>query len=739
MSTIFFQKDLKILLIDYSILDNRAPNYINLSYLDSISNNNISSTHITTKTNLFQTIKTMCKNFRPNAILVLNLLSHFGHTCATQTINRLRNMTGNKYTIYLGGDIEIACAKVFEKGFKKQNHLDSFGKHIQQELDIEIISAEYLFSNEMLNHLISMLKIFGIQDSLEIVLPRQKKSYLPACNNEWTMEIKSNHFHKSFEAINERLKRLKCNNISISINLNTLKVPIWQDKDRFVSWLSALSKQNSYVEITLLLTLPYVGKELLTELFKCCNIVKCEVQFLPLSLSSKNPESLFDIVDVCKTQGIPVANRGYLATETTTWVELQNIWQTCDRIGKNFLEILGAVPMTNKRGWCKDLCVLLSTSKLLYEYQMTSKYLKIIKSMTDIFSYLHSSVLSFCNTRLEQAQNIIFNEISKYGISNIKYEITREAIKKIAEEITDVRKTFDYISINKDSKVSNCNSDIAVVIGVNNNESYLRLCLNSIYLNTERAYDLFIVDYGSVNSICDNFPTNGTLNYIHLCRPQLKSYAIALGLTKAWGYKYIFILSANACAIQEDWLNEMIRELDASPKIGAIGLQHGKLDYHDHKDKFTSYLHKYIVAKKWRSELAPQLFPTEDDLMKRLTVENTSCFSELTGSIQLYKGHILRSIGLPIVEDHILKHHHWDSELSMRVLGCGYEIETSTTAKKKIKFFNEYNYSQIPEVSKYAIDLQQTQMWLKDNKHNKLAMFLDSNPYEKTVTVPSYS
>jgi len=344
---------------------------------------------------------------------------------------------------------------------------------------------------------------------------------------------------------------------------------------------------------------------------------------------------------------------------------------------------------------------------------------------------LHPSLRALYRVTFNHVRDYTLNGLSRHGVLGLQNhnfdkicELAAKDLNNLFEAINEVTDQYIQVASTPDTDtLKTPHLDVAVIVVAANNHMHLKLCLNSIAMYTNIPYDLYVIDCGSRVSSIDNMVCSGQLKYERLHNSRLKSFATAWGIQRAWCHKYVVILNSNVCAIASDWLKEMIAELEESDDIGAIGIHYGgQLDYETQET--ARHLRDYVLSDRWYKSLRHASEEKDNDLLNRLSVNGKTCFSELTGVIQIYPGHMLRRIGVPIVDDRILKHTHWDSELSMRALASGYEIKNSKTASLKLKFFGERYNSGIPDVSSYMAFVEQDRSWLSRNGYENLALLL---------------
>ena len=742
MSVVYHYKRFNALIVDWLVLQNMGLCYASLLYSRICNKEDIIAIPFHSDTSPYQLIKNLCQNLGIRELVLLNLFDCMGQRKVETIIKKFHGTIGDICNISIGGVTETICSNLYGDINIKDIHVLKTLDHINHGFGEENSYQIPIGGNVSNSNLASILELVGSIDRIEVVLPKQKTK-VDTWNEDWTTIVAPNTSGDSLiNTIERQIKHLRCNSITLVGDI--FDTSIWPDKNDFMAWLTLLNQRVPLFNIVLSTPARLVDKTFVKELYSL-GITHYELQLSPSCTLPSKRDLIFNLIDTYREKGIYTSCRGNLLTEASSWAEARDAWKMCDRIGCDFLEMLGTVLHIGKEGWCGNLCRLLSSNfSLLSEYRAALKYIRIVEQQPEIHNHLHSSIIAFHRTKLNQARNWILSEISSYGVLDLDNNIITNIGQKATAQLLSVSETLTNAINTKCKKTivaknlsdNTDRSRVAMIVVTKNNDSMLHLCLNSIYLHTNCSYDLYITDCGNLQCDINGIQYRGRFNYEYLPRKRLKSFATAIGLMNAWEYDYILILSSNTCVIADNWLEEMLIELNIDSKIGAIGAYSNELDYN--KDKYVAYLREYVLSSNWRTELGQDTSMRDDFLQDRLIKKGTSRLIGLAGYAQMYKGNVLRRIGLPVTEDRILKHEHWDSELSMRVLGYGYTIKDSPTIRNKLKYFTEVHCSRIPEVSLYEKLVEADRKWLVDNGHNGLAVLLDKNYNQSEVMHPCY-
>jgi len=114
---------------------------------------------------------------------------------------------------------------------------------------------------------------------------------------------------------------------------------------------------------------------------------------------------------------------------------------------------------------------------------------------------------------------------------------------------------------------------VAIIIVNWNGKRFLKNCLNAVFKQTYKNFDVYFVDNGSIDSSSDYIRKN----YAKVKIVQLdKNYGFAKGNNegikeafKDKNVKYIVCLN-NDTVVDKDWLKELIKTAEKDEKIGAV-------------------------------------------------------------------------------------------------------------------------------------------------------------------------
>lgn len=116
---------------------------------------------------------------------------------------------------------------------------------------------------------------------------------------------------------------------------------------------------------------------------------------------------------------------------------------------------------------------------------------------------------------------------------------------------------------------------VSVVIPTFNRKKELLTCLESLFKQSFKNFEVIVVDDGSVDGTKETLKKYGWLEKIqYLKNDQNKGVSVAKnkGIKNAIG-KYLWFLDSDTKIISPNCLKILIRELDKLPKIGTIGCE----------------------------------------------------------------------------------------------------------------------------------------------------------------------
>jgi hypothetical protein len=376
------------------------------------------------------------------------------------------------------------------------------------------------------------------------------------------------------------------------------------------------------------------------------------------------------------------------------WRRLRLAWHACDRQGADFLEELGharaaaagSLPPT----WCGEVCrTLTSPVDVLDLYPKVRSLIgEVLHDASRTYVY-RRSVANFQLARLRRVRDQLLMAVANWGSFGRRTATVDAAIAWAAAELQTMTGEIECpgpaagAGPREDSVPDHAEETPAVVVLVRDNRAALNTCLASLRLHTPGRYRLYIVDWGYRSSGPD---TGADHAFWRRVGPDCTaSFAAAYGLNWARQHRYIVLLNACARAVQGDWLGDMIKELEATEtSAGMSGGPRQLLDSSSQRD--AQYLKRHVMSEHWRKALRLPDDISPEEILRRLTVDDRPLFRNQRGWLHLFRGSALQRVGLPDVEDRVLRLTHWNTEFVMRMLACGWRFPPSTTAAARIAY-----------------------------------------------------
>jgi GT2 family glycosyltransferase/MoaA/NifB/PqqE/SkfB family radical SAM enzyme len=149
------------------------------------------------------------------------------------------------------------------------------------------------------------------------------------------------------------------------------------------------------------------------------------------------------------------------------------------------------------------------------------------------------------------------------------------------------------------------NVKVDIIIPNYNGLNFLQKCVESLYKNTDMAFNLIIVD---------NASTDGSKEYLAFLeqeKPNVKTVYLQepsrgfadgnnIGL-KHCTSPYVLLLNNDTIITQKDWLSKLVEVLESQPEIALVGC---KLIYPNDTIQFAgTYLYPQFLLKKWDQPL----------------------------------------------------------------------------------------------------------------------------------------
>jgi GT2 family glycosyltransferase len=183
----------------------------------------------------------------------------------------------------------------------------------------------------------------------------------------------------------------------------------------------------------------------------------------------------------------------------------------------------------------------------------------------------------------------------------------------------------------------------AIIIIVNwNGKKFLKNCLNSIYKQTYKKFEVYFIDNGSIDKspeyVRKNFPT---VKIIQLDRNYGFAKGNNEGIKEAFKDKqveYIICLN-NDTEVDKNWLKELIKTAEKDEKIGAVG----SLSIYPNKKIQTAGI-KLLDSKTFNENRSYEMSLFNGESQKSLKRE-IEIFAP-SGVSALYKKKSLEKVGL---------------------------------------------------------------------------------------------
>ena len=165
---------------------------------------------------------------------------------------------------------------------------------------------------------------------------------------------------------------------------------------------------------------------------------------------------------------------------------------------------------------------------------------------------------------------------------------------------------------------------ISIIIRTKNEERWIEICLQKIYEQKEKNFEVIIVDNNSKDKTVIK-PKKFPVKVIKI-KNFLPGKAINLGIKKSNG-KYIVCLSAHCIPENKDWLTKIIKGLNDKNIAGIYGRQK-PLSYSSDFDK-RDLLNYLVLKKKFKRKilfsimqivLSEKNFGKKIILMKKLNI-----------------------------------------------------------------------------------------------------------------------
>jgi glycosyltransferase involved in cell wall biosynthesis len=206
----------------------------------------------------------------------------------------------------------------------------------------------------------------------------------------------------------------------------------------------------------------------------------------------------------------------------------------------------------------------------------------------------------------------------------------------------------------KGEKIKFNSQDVTVVVAtyIPDFEGYfkgkfdaLKLCLGSIWKNTDVPFDLMVVDNGSTSAVVDfllSLKEKNLIQYLILNSRNLgKSNVFNVAFSSAPG-KYI-AYSDDDCFYYPNWLSKHTKVFETFPNVGSVSGNYVSGDQFVHKTLQSVKTNKwkmtqFSVPEDWNSEFALSIGVDPEEFLKRFDVANYKSYVIEKNGVKVFPG-----------------------------------------------------------------------------------------------------
>ena len=222
---------------------------------------------------------------------------------------------------------------------------------------------------------------------------------------------------------------------------------------------------------------------------------------------------------------------------------------------------------------------------------------------------------------------------------------------------------------------------ISIIIRTKNEERWIGLCIGRIKKQSYKNYEIVLVDSFSEDKTVEKAKRNGVENIVRI-KEYKPGKAINMGIRASKG-QYIVILSAHCLPINENWLSDLLEEINSDPKLAGVYGKQVPMDFSSDEDKRDLLI---VFGEDERIQKKDGFFHNANSIIKRDVWEETNFDNEVENiEDRIWAGEILKqNYKIKYTPKAPVYHYHGihQSGNSKRLEGVTKIIEKISTAYK---------------------------------------------------------
>ena len=180
---------------------------------------------------------------------------------------------------------------------------------------------------------------------------------------------------------------------------------------------------------------------------------------------------------------------------------------------------------------------------------------------------------------------------------------------------------------------------LSIIIRTKNEERWIGLCLERIKNQNYKNYEIILVDSGSDDKTVEKAKRHG-IDKLVLIDNYKPGKAINRGIEASSG-DLIVILSAHCLPIKNDWLNELIEEINSNDELAGVYGKQVPMDFSSNEDKRDLLI---VFGEDPRIQIKDSFFHNANSIIKKKVWEKIK-FDDKVSNIEdrLWAEEVIRS------------------------------------------------------------------------------------------------
>ena len=156
------------------------------------------------------------------------------------------------------------------------------------------------------------------------------------------------------------------------------------------------------------------------------------------------------------------------------------------------------------------------------------------------------------------------------------------------------------------------NDLVSIIIRTKNEERWIGLCIKKIKAQNYKNFEIILVDSSSDDKTVEKAKRNG-INKLVMINDYKPGKAINLGIEASKG-KYIIIISAHCLPIDENWLTDLVEEINSDYQLAGVYGKQVPMDFSSNEDKRDLLI---VFGEDPRIQIKDSFFHNANSIIKK--------------------------------------------------------------------------------------------------------------------------